>query len=216
MTYMNELEMLRSLGLKESEAIIYQTLLKSGPVSIRQIATAAKVNRGTTYENLKHLSTLGLVSFNRQGERRKFFTESPNKIHELIDKKRRDLNQTEAQAKTVVPALLAIAGRQAGEPMVRFYEDDEGIATILRDVITTVKQLESKQYYAYSSRLLRQYIYRRFPNFTRRRIKEGISVKVIAVGKGGEPTQQAERKWLPEPDRDRLSSYVLIYANKLA
>jgi sugar-specific transcriptional regulator TrmB len=112
--------------------------------------------------------------------------------------------------------LLALGRHGLGGPAVRFYEDDEGIVVILRDVLQTVAQEKKKEYYAYSSRALRKYLYRRFPNFTRRRIAEGIFVKVIAVGEGGESDESSERHWIAEPPSSDLSSYTIIYGNKVA
>ena len=216
MTLMDELSILEELGLKPNEVAVYAALLKSGPASIRSVAAAAGVNRGTTYEALKSLAESGLVAYTRRGERRKYRAESPERIYQLIDDKRRQLAQIEADAKNLVPSLLALGERRLGEPAVRFYEDDEGIVVILRDVLQTVAQLKTKEYYAYSSIALRKYLYRRFPNFTRRRIAENINVKVIAVGVGGEPDELSERRWIPEPASGDLSSYVIIYGPKVA
>jgi sugar-specific transcriptional regulator TrmB len=208
---------LSELGLKDTEIRVYTALLESGPTSIRGVAAAAKVNRGTTYEALKHLAETGLVAYTRQGERNKYRAESPERIFDLIDEKRRSLSNLEAEAHTLVPSLLALGQHRLGEPAVRFYEDDEGIVVILRDVLHTVAQnRRHKEYYAYSSRALRKYLYRRFPNFTRRRISEDVHVKVIAVGEGGDPEENSERRWIPEPPSSQLSSYTLIYGDKVA
>jgi hypothetical protein len=51
--------------------------------------------------------------------------------------------------------------------------------------------MDQPEYYAYSSRPLRQYLYRKFPHFTEQRIAEGIAVKVIAIGEGGDPASLA-------------------------
>lgn len=206
---------LQSLGLKTADLQVYQALLESGPSSIRQVALVTKINRGTTYEILKRLVGLGLVSFNRQGERRKFVAESPEALNELAAEKQRELNRAEEAVKELIPNLMALGERRLGEPIVRFFEDDEGIVAILRDVLNTVGKQKEKEYWVYSSRPMRQYIYRKFPNFSQRRIKEGVFVKVIAVGEGGEPVECSERKWLPET-RDQLTSYTIIYGNKVA
>jgi sugar-specific transcriptional regulator TrmB len=213
---MDEYAALRELGLKDVEVKVYTALLSSGPTSIRAVATAAKVNRGTTYEALKSLAEAGLVAYTRKGERNKYRAESPERIYDLIQEKRQMLTQIEADARNLVPSLLALGRHGLGSPAVRFYEDDEGIVVILRDVLQTVSQLPRREYYAYSSRTLRKYLYRRFPNFTRRRIADGVSVRVIAVGEGGEPDENSQRRWIPEPPASELSSYMLIYGNKLA
>ncbi len=207
---------LKDLGLKPAEIAVYTALLKQGPSSIRSIAQLAKVNRGTTYESLKRLADTGLVSFTLKGERRKYRAESPDRIYQLIEDRRRMLTQLETEAASFVPELLALGQRRLGEPSVKFYEDDDGIAVILRDVLDTVSRLERRQYWVYSSRPLRKYLYRRFPTFTSRRIQQGVFVRVIAIGQGGEVDEQSERKWIPEPPSSLLSSYVIIYGSKLA
>jgi sugar-specific transcriptional regulator TrmB len=213
---MDEFAALQELGLKDVEVKVYTALLASGPTSIRGVAAAAKVNRGTTYEALKSLAESGLVAYTRKGERNKYRAESPERIYDLIEEKRRTLKQIEAEARNLVPSLLALGRHGLGGPAVRFYEDEEGIVVILRDVLQTVSQLPRKEYYAYSSRMLRKYLYRRCPNFTRRRIEDNIAVKVIAVGEGGESDELSARRWIPEPPSSELSSYMLIYGHKLA
>ncbi len=213
---MNETSLLEALGLKPAESNIYLSLLENGPDSIRGIAAQTNINRGTTYESLKVLITRGLVSFNQKGERKKYIAENPDKILELLEDKKREMAKLDREAQTVIPALQALSYHRGDEPFVRFYEDDEGIATILRDVLATMTASKTQEYYVYSSRPIRQYLYRSFPNFTRRRIKEGIFVKVIAVGEGGDPAETSERKWLAAPSDEHVSSYTLIYGTKIA
>lgn len=204
------------LGLSESEAVIYLALLELEAVSIRKVAEKTGINRGTTYELIKQLVAKGLVSVRSSGKREYYSAESPEKIYDMIRDKRKDLLQLQKDAQKLVPTLLAEKARPAGKPLVRYYEDDEGVVAILRDVLQTCGQLDKPEYYVYSSRPLRQYIYRKFPNFTERRIREGIMVKVIAIGEGGDPAAVSERKWLPEPESSTISSYTLIYGNKVA
>lgn len=213
---MKEDLLLVKLGLSKNEAKIYLALLKQGPTSIRKIAEATKINRGTTYEAIKNLITRGLVSFKVVGARSKYTAESPSKINQLIIEKQNELNSLKEDAEHLVPTLLAFSQSSAEAPKVRFYEDDEGIANILRDVLITAVKLDPKEYYVYSSRSLRQYLYRQFPNFTSQRIKSNIFVKVIAIGTGDDPVDLAERKLLKDSSEEISSSYNIIYGNKVA
>lgn len=213
---MKEDLLLVKLGLSKNEAKIYLALLKQGPTSIRKIAEVTKINRGTTYEAIKNLITLGLVSFKVVGARSKYTAESPSKINQLIIEKQNELNSLKESAEHLVPTLLAFSQPSAEAPKVRFYEDDEGIANILQDVLTTVVKLDPKEYYVYSSRSLRQYLYRQFPNFTSQRIKSNIFAKVIAIGTGDDPVELAERKLLKDSSEEISSSYNIIYGNKVA
>ena len=208
--------LLTELGFSQVEAETYWALLNLETVSIRKVAERSGINRGTTYDAIKRLILAGLVNARRSGQREYFTAESPEKIYDIIRDRRKELWQTQQKAHAYIPTLLAKKARPRGRPLVRYYEDDEGVVAILKDVLQTCGQLAEPQYYVYSSRPLRQYLYRQFPEFTARRIREGIAVKVIAVGEGGESAAVSERKWLPEPDEVEISSYTLIYDNKVA
>jgi len=209
-------QLLQELGFSEAESETYWALLNLETVSIRKVAAYSGINRGTTYDAIKRLVAAGLAHTRRSGQREYYNAESPEKIHDLIRDKRKELWRTQQQAAELVPKLLARKARPQGQPLVKYYEDDEGVVAILKDVLQTCGQLETPEYYVYSSRPLRQYIYRKFPEFTDRRIREGIGVKVIAVGEGGDPTAISERRWLPEPDAAGISSYIIIYGDKVA
>lgn len=204
------------LGLNENEAKTYTSLFELRSASIRKVAEHSGINRGTTYESIKSLVAHGLASVRQNGKREQYVAESPEKIYDIIRDKRKDLLQIQQESKKLVPALLARVASSGGEPLVRYYQDDEGVAAILRDVLQTCGQLDEPLYHVYSSQELRKFIYRKFPKFTERRIAEGIFVKVIAIGKGGDTDGLSERKWLPEPPEGGVSSYTLIYGNKVA
>lgn len=210
------IELLLGLGLTHHQAVTYVALLELESVSVRKVAERTGINRGTTYEAIKGLVALGLASSRYIGKREYYSAESPEKIADLIRDKRKETWRLQEASKEIIPTLLAHKAKTQGRPLVRYYEDDEGIVTILRDILQTCANLPEPHYYAYSSQPLRQYIYRKFPQFTQRRIDEGIAVKVIAIGEGGEVAAASERKWLPGNTHNQLSSYTLIYGNKVA
>jgi sugar-specific transcriptional regulator TrmB len=210
--------LLASVGINRNEALTYGALLQLETVSIRKVAAATGINRGTTYEALKRLVTLGLVGMQKRGKREYFTAESPERINDLIRELRRDLLEASQSAKTLIPALMAGSPRDPERPVVRYYEDDEGVAAILRDVLQTCRMLDKRLYHVYSSDRVRQYLYRNFPQFTERRIAEQIAVQVIAEGSasGGEPAPMSERRHSHARSEAELSSYTLIYGNKVA
>ncbi len=156
------------------------------------------------------------MSVRRRGDREQYTAEPPDKVFDIIRDRRRDLLDISAAAKKIVPDLMAYRAGRDGQPLVRYYQDDDGIVSILKDVLQTCRDLPKREYYAYSSGPLRYYLYRKFPQFTKRRIVEDIHVKVIAVGEGGELAEKSERRWLAESDYQRASSYTIIYGNKVA
>ena len=208
--------LLVELGFSEAAASTYWALLNLDSVSVRKVAALSGINRGTTYEAIKTLQAGGLVVSRKSGQREFYSAESPEKIYDLIKDRRKELWYSQQRAQELIPQLLARKVQPQGRPLVQYYENDDGVVAILQDVLHEVSKLAVPEYYVFSSRPLRQYLYRKFPRFTERRIAEGVAVKAIAIGEGGDPAEQSERKWLSEPTDGSVSSYTLIYGNKVA
>lgn len=209
-------ETLAILGLSDRQSDLYLTLLKLGPSSIRDIAAASGINRGTTYEQLKTLRTMSLVTYFPMGKRKFFCAESPDVLLRLAVEKKEVLNRAVSTLEIdILPDLKKLIP-QSNTTGVFHYEGDEGIEYVLRDILQTVSSTEGKDYCVYSSRQIRKYLYRPFPGFTRARVQKGIKVRVIAIGEGGEDAPLAERKWLSAGDVNNEASYVAIYGTKCA
>jgi len=210
-----QLDSLRSLDLSEREVQIYHALLQLGPASIRDVAAEAGLNRGTTYETLKLLATRGIVSYAPRGKRRVFQAEDPERLLALGERKQQALEQAlESLRRDIIPALKAVQPA-ALEDSVRFYEGDDGVELVLRDLLDRTERMPQPAYSVISTRTLREHLYRPFPNFTRQRVQRGIHVRVIAVGEGGDEAELAERKWLPA-EQGSDASYIAIYPPKVA
>lgn len=207
---------LAQLGISARQTDLYLTLLKLGPSSIRDIASASGVNRGTAYEELKRLRTMSLVTYFPQGKRRFFCAEPP----EILVRRARQVQQDTALAadkleNELLPDLQQIMPVPT-QTSVFHYEGDDGVEYLLRDILDSVGKSDQKLYRVYSSRQIRKHLYRPFPGFTKARVKAGIGVNVIAIGEGGEDAPLAERKWIADSDVDRGASYLAIYGSKCA
>ena len=209
-------ETLAKLGIGGRETDIYLALLKQGPTSIRDVAQFTGINRGTTYETLKYLKDKGLVSYFPKGRRRYFCAEPPELLLKLAEERKEALNSALAALQQDVVPDLKLMVPESVTTNVHHYEGDDGIEFVLRDILRTVAEHEEKRYRVYSSRLIRKYLYRPFPNFTRQRVQRNIYVSVIAIGEGGEDAPLAERKWIPTSESDASASYVAIYPPKCA
>jgi len=209
-------ETLRQLGLTDRQTDIYLTLLKQGPGSIRDIAAGAGINRGTTYEELKTLRSRALVSYFPRGKRKFFCAEPPAQLVKMAEEKQSALREaTNVLRHDILPDLLNLAP-DTTTTNVHHYEGDEGIEFVLKDILATVENCPEKLYRVYSSRQIRKYLYRPFPNFTKQRVQKEISVNVIAIGDGGEEAPLAARKWIKTPGGTTAASYVAIYPPKCA
>lgn len=205
----------RAIGLETRDKIVYETLYKLDKVSLRRIAQSTGMNRGTVYEVIKKLTSLGLVTFTQSGERRHYSAASPEVFLSLIRERRDQLQQLEASADDYIKSLESREPLPGAGYFASFYEGEEGVAAILRDVLQTVRNLEQKEYCVFSSRRASDYIYSNYKSFSRQRAKQGIFVRVISDRPPTEKVVQAERRQLPS-GREFLNGYTLIYGDKTA
>lgn len=205
---------LKKLGLSDKEIAIYLSCLKLGPSSVRRIAETSEINRGTAYDILKSLISLGLVSYYHKDKNQYFIAEDPKKLNDVIINRQQQLEEVKTEVSGVIPQLKSIYDNAESKPVAKFYEGPQGIKTILQDVIGSCVESGRKEYYAYSSSTIKEFLYQAYPKFSKDRIKSGIKVKVISIGPGGETRGLDERKWLTK--KESAPTYTLIYAGKTA
>ncbi|MFA5947200.1 MAG: helix-turn-helix domain-containing protein [Patescibacteria group bacterium] len=209
-------DVLEQLGLSPKEIKVYVTLLKEGPSSVRQMAAATGINRGTVYDSLKNLQAMRLARFYNKETKQYFVAEPPVKLEELARDRMDELKRADEKLARVIAELDSVYdGGSSREPVARMYEGPEGIKVILLDVLSSMEETKSKEYYVYSSSAVRDAgLYSAFPTYTAERLDARISVKNISLGKGGSTAGLDERKWIPATEG--TPTYILIYAGKVA
>jgi HTH-type transcriptional regulator, sugar sensing transcriptional regulator len=205
----------RTIGLEPRDKIVYETLFKLDKISLRSIAQATGMNRGTVYEVIKKLTTLGLITFTQVGERRQYSAASPEVFLSLIREKRDQLQVLEHAAEGYIKSLESKKPIPGAGYFASFYEGEEGVAAILRDVLHTLRDVEQPEYCVISSERASSIIYNRLKNYSRQRIQAGIFVRVIADRPPTGKVVQAERRMLPR-GHETLNGYTLVYGDKTA
>ena len=208
-----DINLLKKLGFSDKYAKVYLTLLRLGPSSVRNLADATSLNRGTTYDALKWLKEKGVVNFYKKDSKQLFVAENPDKLHKMVLEQRENLDVVDQQLDRLIPELHALYNKGGERPVARYFTGKE-LRQILEDVLLTCEQDEEPEYRIYSAEGLREYLYRDFPTFSDVRIAKGISVKVIAIGDGGELRGLDERKWLPK--KDGIATFIIMYPGKTA
>ncbi|HYV33550.1 MAG TPA: helix-turn-helix domain-containing protein [Candidatus Limnocylindria bacterium] len=205
---------LKNFGLSEKEIAVYLALIELGPSSVRDISAKSKVNRGTSYDILKSLMEIGVVSYYNKESKQYFIAEPPEKLLSAIDQKKEDLDEVRGHIEQSLPLIKTLFEKQGGKPSVKLYEGAKGIRQILEDVL----QSAEKEYYLYSSSTVqdRKNIYSDIPDFSKKRIAKNIKVKIISLGEGGQLAGLDERKQMPTGENDIKSTHEIIYAGKVA
>lgn len=204
---------LKKIGLNDKEIKVYLACLKLGPSSVRKLAKQAEINRGTTYDILKSLQELGLISYYHQDKHQYFIAEDPSKLKDVLEQKQQQLKETKTQIEEIIPQLQLIHDNAGDKPVAKYYEGEGGIKTILQDVLKVCGS-GSKEYYVYSSSTIKKYLYSAYRSFSAERIKTNIKVKSISIGPGGSTVGLDERRWLTK--KESAPTYILIYNNKMA
>lgn len=205
---------LHLVGLDGRDFRTYKTLLRLGPSSIRSLASASNINRGSTYESLKKLSACGLVSFQQYtAKTKRYVAEEPDRLSALIEERKLELQLLDAQIKPHLRVLEKAYDTGFSLP-TRLYEGDEGVAAILRDVLVTMSKQSNKSYRAISSQTVSNHMYRRFANFTKKRIEDGIAVRVLSAD-SGEKAKLSERRHLSTATYE-VEAYIILYSSKTA
>lgn len=202
-------------GLDNRDRRVYEALLLRPGSSVRMIAEQTGINRGSVFESIKALQTIGLVTYVLVGERRKYSAEDPEKMHELINEHRRRLRDAHADVDEYALQLPRPVSDNGATSFASFYDGEEGVANVLRDVLTTCRVAGVTEYRVISSPRVSEYMYHNYPHFTRERVKQGLFVRILRQGipLRGE-AEVSERRYL-ENQKD-LGAYTLIYAGKVA
>ncbi len=215
LSYMNKPFNYRLFGLEARDILVYEAMLESPEAaSVRAIASLTKQNRGTTFEIIKKLAGLGLVGSHYKNKRKYYFAKSPSVLKSYAEEVQKNISTEIESVGRYVSTLESTKAKEFNDQFTQFYDGEEEIAALLRDVLSTMETMNSKNYRVISSVEVRNHLYGKFKNFTRQRIKSGISVKVIGVGELGSTARLAQTKLLTNqlsPD-----SYIIIYGDKVA
>ena len=211
-----DLNIFKKLNFSDKEAKIYLELLRLGPSSVRKLAESCELNRGTTYDALKSLQELGVVNFYDKDSKQHFVAEDPENLAFLVKRQQIDLQKVEKELQKVVPELQALYHSGGERPVAKYYEKKD-LHMILEDVLVSCETSGSDEYRIYSAEGVREYLYESFPTFSDVRVGKGISVRVIALGDGGELRGLDERKWLKGESKEKTKgTYIIMYPEKTA
>lgn len=204
------------IGLSGRDKRVYEALLQHPQVSVRKIAEITKINRGSVFESIKDLVDAGLAAQTMRGKRVMYRAKDPELLHELLAEKQHELRR----ARGLVDEYIASFSGQANDPAVfhfaTFYEGDEGLASILRDVLKTCRRTNTQKYRVISSPRVSEYLYNNFQHFTTERIRQELEVLVLRQGTIIGNAAELSRAKLFNPSTIDTGCYTIIYSIKTA
>lgn len=124
---------LEQLGLNDKQIKIYKLLLKFGSCGVSDIARLSRLYRHDVYRELPELVRKGLLSQSPFGKRMLYVAESPRSLTQLVEKIQRELERE-------LPELLENYSRGTHHPHIRYFEGDEGIRAVYKDLVMSLKK----------------------------------------------------------------------------
>lgn len=114
---------LMKLGLTEKEASLYLTGLNVGPSTILNLSKKSGIKRGTVYEIMTTLVSLGLFTKTIKNKKILFITSDPN-ILKVIQ------NERDSLLDSIFPLLREMSNPLTRKPQVYFFDNLEDIKKI--------------------------------------------------------------------------------------
>lgn len=128
-------QLLKSIGLNESEAKVYVTSLEIGPAPAHILVHRSGFSRPATYQAVDLLLEKGLLTSATRGKRKVYIAEPPEKLVQFGDSQIRNLQSKVDDIRRAADQLNML---QKGEkPVVTLYEGLDGLKRILTDIAET-------------------------------------------------------------------------------
>ena len=196
-------EILKEIGLQDSEIKVYISLLKLKEATASQITQYTGLHRSNIYDIIEKLKERGLVSFIIKNNVKYFRASSPERILDYLKEK-------EEKIKLILPELISISKEKEENIKVEIYKGKEGIKTILNDIIK-----EGKNYFLFGHLKFEELLPIYVKQFIRQLNEKNISEKAI-LEKGTKiiPAKKHHYKYISK--EFLFPNATIIYGNKIA
>lgn len=130
-------QILRQLGLTNSQAKTYIELIKAGRLTPPQLAKKIGESRTAAYMSLTKLEEIGLAIKVGDTKKATYSPANPSALEKFIAEKRKQVASAEDLYRNSLPKLLTYYYSNRGEPGIRFYQGKEGLTKIYEDHLRT-------------------------------------------------------------------------------
>ncbi len=222
MLFMIEKHLL-SIGLSPKEIKVYLSSLELGESSVLDISKKSRINRTTIYPIIDSLTKKGLISLIQKGKKKYFFAESPSKIKSFVESKINELESRKSTLPELIKQLSAIENSRPNKPIVRFYEGNEGINSMLEEflqnseVIDNPDNVENQMYIAYSRDIHERSVSEKYREHRRQiRNKSGVKSVYLYTKEDGELLSDELRKRVKIEGKDYpMPAHIAVFKDRI-
>jgi sugar-specific transcriptional regulator TrmB len=196
-------EMLKELGLTDSETRVYLALLKLGPSLAGRISRETGIHRRNVYDITERLIKKGLIGYILKNNRRLFEAANPERFLDAMKEK-------EIEFQEALPELKQLYTKTKEKQETNFYKGREGLKTVFQDQLEDSKEVLILGASHAAFDVLPFY----FKWYDIDRVKKRIKVRIIASEKLGKKIPLAEIRYLSQKYASPLA--INIYKDKVA
>jgi sugar-specific transcriptional regulator TrmB len=191
---------LTQLGLTKSEALIYQTVLKIGVCTVKDISKESGFHRTNIYDLLEQLKEKGLITFFTEGKTSKYQVSDPHNLFEFL-KEKEDLLES------IYPEIIRMHKTGSEEISVEVFKGKEGMKASFRDHIR-----ERKTIYGFGAKGQLRENLSVFAKQYNRDLKK-YKIKYYAIYSENPPPYHTEIRFVPKQYGNPAAT--LIYGDKV-
>lgn len=188
---------LKSIGLTDGEAKVFQALIRLKTSSVSKIINLSNVSASKVYFILEKLTKKGLITMTVKDKIRIYSAANPGRILDYLEEKEKEIQEQKREARRVIEKLQSSEDSYKNHPPAEFSQGKNGFETIINEVIHLAK--EGNHYLAIAgSRMafvLQDYWYRHSQLLSEKKIVQLIAYeKSVWFDKDPEVHQRQKRK----------------------
>ncbi len=128
---------LKNLHLSDAESRLYLTLLKTGPISVRDLAVTAEIKRTTAYIYIDQLIDKGLVIKIVRGSQKQVAANPPESLQPLVEQQVSSAKDTFSEFSHVMSLITStMPEKNEGEDMeIKYIKGLAGIYTLYKEAL---------------------------------------------------------------------------------
>lgn len=175
-----DLNLLKEIGMTDSEIKVYQALILLGETTTGPIIKKAKIASSKVYELINKLSQKGLVTTYKRNNVKYFKAVEPERLLDYIEEKKKNLEKKEKQLKKLMPALNQLYKEKQKDFEVEVFKGYKGAYNCFIEMIHELKKDEEFLVIGGGntpSTNKRTKLF--FENIHRKRSEKGITLKII-------------------------------------
>jgi sugar-specific transcriptional regulator TrmB len=195
-------EILRKLGLNDTEVRVYLALLQIGQSTTGPIVKKSNIPSSKIYQILSGLIDKGVVSYISYGGVKRFRANRPIAFRHLLDLKEKELCGLKTELEQALPSLEHEFHAEKQDYQVELLEGTRGIKTVY-DIALDLTKPKEEMYTIGYPRLASEIFNAYFKEYHKKISKKDIRAKVLYdydtwFGKRREPRPHAEQRYLPK------------------